>query len=134
MTCDHRMGWPPAANEDYNGLFHVEQPEAASMPADACGQRVFRRYVDPTCMTKSDHEGRERDVQAGRFGLPLFAPTPVEVIAWQHELLRAKHEEASAHARQMGKEHQERMREAQSGDIAAVLQGMQRAMADWNDG
>jgi hypothetical protein len=77
MTCDHRLGYEPATQEDWSGLecdrYAYGWGEAR---ADACGQstqeRAPRRWVGLTNMTKSDHEGRDRDVQAGRLGLPMF--------------------------------------------------------------
>jgi hypothetical protein len=75
MTCDHRLGYAPAASPDFNGLvtddWWLRPMEGGEARADACGQRR-RRYVDPACMTKGDHEGHERDLQAGRLERPVF--------------------------------------------------------------
>jgi hypothetical protein len=65
---DHMMGYPPATSPDFNGLAcEYNRWWGEPMPADACGQRApRRRYIGLTHMTKSDHAGRERDLQAGR--------------------------------------------------------------------
>jgi hypothetical protein len=133
------MGWPPAAGEDYNGLFHVEQPEAADAPADACGVRLVRRYVNPGCMTRSDHEGHERDLQMGRLGLPVFHVEQPGVLVYCGSVdandYMCGQAEAAAHARAMGEAHQQRMLKRRL-EIQACV-GMQQGDSgwrDWNDG
>ncbi len=76
MTCDHRMGYAPAAGEAWSGL---EIDRWCTGWGEACGQGSEpvrevepRRWVDTQCMTKSDHAAREREIQAGHLGLPMF--------------------------------------------------------------
>jgi hypothetical protein len=160
---DHMMGYPPATSPDFNGLAcEYNRWWGEPMPADACGQstqdRAPRRYVDPTCMTKGDHEGHDRDVQMGRLNLPRFHVEQPGTLVYcgsvdgvfndaegikafltetaeeQKAYIRGQ-EAAAAHARSMGEAHQKRMLKRQM-EIKACV-GMQQGDSgwrDWNDG
>ncbi len=76
MTCDHRMGYAPAAGEAWSGL---EIDRWCTGWGEACGQDSRpvrevepRRWVGTQCMTQADLDAHQLDIQAGRLGLPMF--------------------------------------------------------------
>lgn len=120
MTCDHRMGYAPAASEDFNGLLTDDwwmRPMGweCDTPADACDQPAPRRWVGTQCMTQGDRDAQEQERAAGHLGLPLFHVEQPGVLVYcgsgvnPAPTLQEMHEAAAEQAKQMAKEHEARM-------------------------
>lgn len=165
MTCDHRMGYAPAARGDWSGLeidgYAYGWSEMRGDWVEARAPRPRRRYIGLTHMTKSDHAGRERDLQAAcaavfhmeQPGTLVYYTSPCEPVPVPVEtdmiqgldakalsdalaVLREAEEEAAAkqaeaHARAMGEAHQQRMLKLQAEVRACV--GMQQGDSGWRD-
>lgn len=118
MTRDHLMGYAPAAAEDFNGLASAawgEPCEAwACVPRETC-ERLPRRVVGPTCMTRGDKDAVEAerlearmfhveqgvmlcasDTACGQGGPDLISG--MEAAALSEALLKLQHAEAKAGA------------------------------------
>lgn len=68
MPRDHLMGYAPAASPDFTGLACDYNVACgwADEPMRAERAQEPRRWVNPSCMTRGDHEAHERDVQSSR--------------------------------------------------------------------